>query len=114
MNVWEYMLCLCCALSSVGFMRQAFDDALQSAPLSVAPREVLLVLTVPATMGLFALPVYAFLIMPWWQPVVGFVLAMWIAHLLNDRLFAGTKHPYSWAIAFSMITALIFVVTVLP
>jgi hypothetical protein len=45
-------------------MRQAFDDALQSAPLSVAPREVLLVLTVPATMGFFALPIYAFFIMP--------------------------------------------------
>jgi hypothetical protein len=28
--------------------------------------------------------------MPWWQPVVGFVLAMSIAHLLNDKLFAGT------------------------
>jgi hypothetical protein len=34
------------------------------APLRVAPREVLLVLTVPATMGFFALPIYAFFIMP--------------------------------------------------
>ena len=69
MNTWEYTLCLCCTLSSVGFMRQVFDDAFLSAPLRVAPREVLLVFTVPATMGL--------------------------AHLLNDRLFAGTKHAYT-------------------
>lgn len=40
MNIWEYTLCLCCTLSSVGFMRQVFDDAFLSAPLRVAPREV--------------------------------------------------------------------------
>ena len=112
MNVWEYTLCLCSTLSSVGFMRQTFDDTFQSAPLRVAPREVLLVLTVPATMGFFALPIYAFFIMPWWQPIAGFALAMWLAHLLNDKLFAGTKHAYSWAIVFSTLTALIFFVTV--
>ncbi len=44
----------------------------------------------------------------------GFALAMWLAHLLNDKLFAGTKHPYSWAIVFSTLTALIFFVTVVP
>lgn len=113
MNIWEYTLCLCCTLSSVGFMRLVFDDAFLSAPLRVAPREVLLVLTVPATMGLFALPIYAFFIMPWWQPIVGFGLAMWLAHLLNDRLFAGTKHAYTWSIVFSLFTALIFAGTVL-
>lgn len=80
MNIWEYTLCLCCTLSSVGFMRLVFDDAFLSAPLRVAPREVLLVLTVPAT--------------------------MWLAHLLNDRLFAGTKHAYTWSIVFSLFTAL--------
>lgn len=41
-----------------------------------APKEVLLVLTVPATMGFFALLIYAFFIMPWWQPIVGFALAL--------------------------------------
>lgn len=40
MNIWEYTLCLCCTLSSVGFMRQVFDDVFLSAPLRVAPREV--------------------------------------------------------------------------
>jgi hypothetical protein len=39
---------------------------------------------------------------------------MWLAHLLNDKLFAGTKHAYSWAIVFSTLTALIFFVTVVP
>ena len=51
--------------------------------------------------------------MPWWQPIVGFGLAMWLAHLLNDRLFAGTKHAYTWAIVFSLFTALIFAGTAL-
>ena len=37
---------------------------------------------------------------------------MWLAHLLNDRLFAGTKHPYSWAIVFSLLTAALFAGTV--
>jgi hypothetical protein len=37
---------------------------------------VLLVLRVPATMGFFALPIYAFFVMPWWQPIAGFALAL--------------------------------------
>jgi hypothetical protein len=113
MNLWEYTACLYLAFSSVGLMRQVFDDAFRSAPMSVAPREVLLVLTAPATMALFCLPFYAFFIMPWWQPIAGFALAMWLARLITDRLLAGTTHAYTWAIVFSLLTALLFVGTVL-
>jgi hypothetical protein len=113
MNFWEYTLCLACMLSFVRFMQQVFDDAFRSAPLSVFPREVLLILTVPATMGLFALPVYGFFIMPWWKPIAGFALAIWLAHLVHGQLLRGTKHAYSWAIVFSLATTLGFAGTVL-
>jgi hypothetical protein len=74
---------------------------------------VLLILTVPATMGLFALPVYGFFIMPWWKPIAGFALAIWLAHLVHGRLLRGAKHAYSWAIVSSLATTLVFAGTVL-
>lgn len=108
MDFWEYTVCMFFAISGVSLTRQALTDVFRAGPMGVISQDFFLILTGPATIAFFGLPIYGFYIMPWWKPVAGFLLAMLLVRLITRRLIAGSGHLYTWAIVFSIATLAVF------
>ena len=89
MNFWLYVLCMYCILSAGDLSRHVTANHIGLLPISKPVRTIFFTLTAPAMFGVFALPIYGFFVMPWWQPIVGLLLAAILASLLTRRLLAA-------------------------
>lgn len=112
MNFWLYVFCMYCVLSAGDLSRHVTANHIGLLPTSKPVRTTFFTLTAPAMFGVFALPIYGFFVMLWWQPIVGFLLAAILASLLTRRLLAASHWLYVWAIVFSLGATIIFLYSV--
>ena len=109
MRFWEFTACMYCILSSGDTSRFVVDNRLTHLPLNRATQLLFFVLTIPAIVGVFALPIFGFIVMPWWQPIVGIFIASILGNVLTRRLLAGSSWLYAWSMCFSLVGVLLFV-----
>ena len=107
MTILKFTLCMYCILSSGDLVRYVMANQLFHLPTNSVVRGLFLTITAPAMLGVFALPIYGFLVMSWWEPIVGIVAASILANLITRNLLAGSHWLYMWAIGFS-VTGLSF------
>lgn len=65
MKFWQFVACMCCVLSSGDIARVVMEKKHRHLPLSFLVRAGFYVLTIPASFGIIALPIYGFFVMPW-------------------------------------------------
>jgi hypothetical protein len=108
MGFWEFTVCMYCVLSSGDTSRFVVDNKLAHLPLNGIVRGAFFVLTIPAMIGVFALPIYGFVVMPWWQPIVGIIVASIFGNVFTRQMLAGSSWLYLWAIGFSLAGVTLF------
>lgn len=113
MGFWGYTACAYLAISGLSLARQVLDNSFRGKPMGVVSRDAFLILTGPSTIAVFGLPAYGLFVMPWWKPVAGFLLALWLAHLITNKLAAKSAHLSPWAIGFSLASVTVFTVLVM-
>jgi hypothetical protein len=108
MAFWEFTVCMYCVLSSGDLARYVMANQLLHLPMNGAVRSAFFIVTTPAMVGVIALPVYGFVIMPWWQPIAGIVVASILGNVLTRSMLVGSSWLYMWSMGFSVAGALLF------
>lgn len=102
MSFFLYALVMSCFFTATDLTHK-FSAGRWLAPHDYMPSASIIIfsLTLPAVIGFWAFPMYAFFKMPWWQPIVGFIVAGVVAGL--SRLFLGNSLWVNlWAIGLSL------------
>lgn len=109
MNFWEFTACMYCVLSSGDLGRFVVTNQATELPPNNIARSAFFILSFPATIGVFALPIYGIFVMPWWQPFLGMIVATIAVTLLTRSFFRQGHLLYLWTIAFSLAAVGLFV-----
>ena len=112
MKFWELLVCTYCAMSCGDLARAVVMRPMQFLPMSQAVRNVFFVLTAPAMLGIFVLPIYGFINLPWWQPLLALVIASILSVWITRPLFIGSPSMYLWAVLFSVIGTSMFLFSI--
>lgn len=108
MALWEFTACMYCVLSSGDLSRFIVSNQFTHLPLNGAMRGAFFILTIPAMIGVLALPIFGFVVMPWWQPIVGILVASILGNVFTRRILSGSSGLYLWAIGFSVAGVALF------
>lgn len=108
MTILKFIFCMYCILSSGDLARYVVANQLSHLPTNGTVRSLFMILTAPAMLAMFALPIYGFFVMSWWEPIVGIVAASILANLITRNLLAGSCWLYMWAMAFSVAGISVF------
>lgn len=96
------ILTLYCFASASDVVRHVVVNRVSEMPPDRALQNVFYAVTFPAVVGQFALLIYAFVVLPWWQPFVGLAVALLLVVNVTRRFLAGRGWLYVWAMAFSL------------
>jgi len=112
MKFWEFLICTYCALSCGDLVRIIVVRPLLYLPMRPIGRNTFFVLTAPAMLGIWILPVYGFLKLSWWQPLLALVLGSILCVWITRPLFMGSPSMAWWAVLFSVIGTSMFVFSI--
>ncbi len=108
MLFWEFTVCMFLLLSCIDTSRFVLSNDLSHLPLDRSVRKVFVILSTIAMIGANALPIYGFFVMPWWQPIVGFLSAAILCGVFTRQILAGSHWLYLWSIGFSLMAVASF------
>jgi hypothetical protein len=109
MRFWEFTICMFCVLACGDLARAVLAQPVLHLPMNSTVRSAFYVLTLPAMIGVLAVPVYGFFVMPWWQPIVGVLVAALLAGVVIRGGLQGSSWMYLWAIVFAVAGVAVFV-----
>ena len=109
MTFLEFTACMYCILSGGDLAHHVQQNELLHLPRKGPIRSAFFILTIPTTLGVLALPIYGFVVMPWWQPIAGIVVASILGNVLTRKMLAGSGWLYMWAMGFSVAGLVLFV-----
>lgn len=110
MNFWLYTLIMFCVLSSCDLTQAALANPFKYLPTGQEARRQFTLLVAPAIVGSVAVPIYGFVNMPWWQPIVGFLCAVFMELHLTKKSLRQSIYINRWAVRLSAATAVLFLV----
>ena len=108
MGFGEFTVCMYCVLSSVDISRFVVANRFAHLPLNRTVRGAFFILIIPAQIGVLALPIYGFVSMPWWQPIVGIIVASILGNVFTRQMLDESSWLYLWAIGFSLAGVTLF------
>lgn len=112
MNFWLYTVIMFCILSSVDLAKAVVSNPNEYLPGNREALQRFYWITFPAIIGSIAVPIYGFFTMAWWQPILGFVLAVFLELHLTKRPLAQSIWLNRWAIRYSVLAAVLFAIAV--
>jgi hypothetical protein len=111
MTFTTFIICMFCFLAAADLSRAVSANPLVHLPLNGLVRGAFFVLTLPALIAVFALPIYGFVVLRWWQPLLGLLLASIGCGLFVRPTIMGGGWMYLWAIVFSIGGVVVFLLS---
>jgi hypothetical protein len=112
MRFWEFLICTYCALACGDLSRAIVARPLLYLPMRPIGRNAFFVTTAPAMLGILVLPIYGFVKLPWWQPLLALLLGSILNVWINRPLLMGSPSMALWAMLFSLIGTSMFVFSI--
>jgi hypothetical protein len=92
-----------CFISSGDISRHVFLSRVSELPRALMAKVTFYVLTGPVTIVIIALPIYGFVVLPWWEPVLALLIGSILGNVLTRRKLIGSGWLYAWAMLFAIL-----------